>query len=389
MSKLVKKTISRIGPILSSYSSGSLIGTQTLSGGFESIQTMGHDIHLLGKLDVGGPMLLERDMFEYVVPRVTGGTRNGTEWVITLSSPMSHPATRADSVLNPLGATAISRSNPINPSFSSVAVMREFRSDGIPSLPVLNAWKDKTKSLINKPGDEFLNVEFGWLPLVSDIRNFARTVRDHTKLLQDLREGSGKNTRVGYHFPEVKNESTTTGNILIYTAGNSGVTHSSPGRHFMTQTKKTWFSGCFTYHLPVSDNQMGKAMKYMAYADKLLGVKPTPGQIWQSSPWTWALDWFANTGDVMDNISHMGQDGLVMKYGYLMDYVSTKDIWFVDANVSGTASYSQGSTTRIRENKKRIPASPYGFGVSDADLSSVQKAVIAALGLQFVGKALH
>jgi hypothetical protein len=154
----------------------------------------------------------------------------------------------------------------------------------------------------------------------------------------------------------------------------------------MTQTKKTWFSGCFTYHLPVSDSQLGKAQTYLAYADKLLGVEPTPQQIWQSSPWTWALDWFANTGDVINNISQLGRDGLVMKYGYLMDYVSTKDVWSADAMVSGTAHYSEGYTVRVRENKKRIPASPYGFGVSDTTLSAVQKAVIAALSLQLVGK---
>jgi hypothetical protein len=114
---------------------------------------------------------------------------------------------------------------------------------------------------------------------------------------------------------------------------------------------------------------------WQSQANRLLGVKLSPDTVWNLNPWTWAADWFANTGDLMTNVSNMGQDGLVLQYGYMMasEEVSTYSV----ASKNGAVT----SRTRLVKRAKRIPASPYGFGVSLSTLTARQLAIITALGL--------
>jgi hypothetical protein len=138
-----------------------------------------------------------------------------------------------------------------------------------------------------------------------------------------------------------------------------------------------YFKGAFKYLLPTPDSQIEKMKLYASYADKLLGVKLTPATVWNSSPWTWALDWFSNTGDIMTNISELGQDGLALVYGYMMSYAKTKEV-ITTAAVPG---FTSASRTRERVFKKRLPANPYGFGITGLATSLEQKATVIALGL--------
>jgi len=166
--------------------------------------------------------------------------------------------------------------------------------------------------------------------------------------------------------------------MLLHKGGNTGVSSSVTGTYYRLQTSTTWFKGSFTYLLPTGKGQLSKARRYAALADSFLGLKPTPTAIYNAAPWSWALDWFTNAGDVVNNISALHQNGLVLEYGYLM--TSTKSVDNINF-AQGTSGFSNGYRSRVREFKKRLPASPYGFGISDSGLSLSQKAVIAALGL--------
>jgi hypothetical protein len=261
-----------------------------------------------------------------------------------------------------------------------MTAMRELMADGFPSAPGFQSWRDRTLRAKNA-GGEYLNVEFGWLPLVSDMRTFAKSVNDHHKILSDLRAGSGKLSRVGYHFPSSSSFNSATGTAFCYFPGNSGFSTNVSATLVASQTIETWFSGAFEYYLPVSDSMVSKAQLYAEYAQKLLGVKPTPDAIWNSSPWTWGLDWFVNAGDVITNMSQLGQNGLVLKYGYIMSSCTTKSVLTTAAHPTAFGGFTSGSVTHIQEWKKRLAANPYGFGVTDASLSAAQKAIVVALGL--------
>jgi hypothetical protein len=268
------------------------------------------------------------------------------------------------------GATAISRTAPNNPAFSVPQFIGECR-EGLSPVG-FNLWKERTKAA-KAAGSEYLNYEFGWRPLVSDLQNFANSVNESAAIWKAYKKGSGEKTRVGYHFPEESDSQGYTGLHLPHpTSFTLGFLQGSTVQY---RSRKSWFKGCFKYYVPEPKGFDGKMALWHSHARKILGVGLTPDTVWNLNPWTWAADWFANTGDLMTNVSNLGQDGLVLQYGYAMAEESVKT--YTIAQKSGAM------TTRTRETKrcKRIPATPYGFGVTLSSLTAKQLAIITALGL--------
>lgn len=373
------------GPVALGYNDGVLVAQQLLPGSSEWKDSVGHNLRFLGKHDCGGPFLLSRDSWVYSLAKSGPGKWKGSDLVISGGpGAASFAGERSTVSMFTDGATAMARSWPTTPSFNALTATSEVMRDGIPSMLGLSTWKNRTK-VAKSSGDEFLNVQFGWVPLVNDIRNFAKTVKNHEKILKDFKEGSSKTTRFGYSFPRSTTSSSWSGNCFLYRAGNTGISSACPATYVSIVETNTWFKGAVRYHIPSTDGQLGKAAEYAALADKLLGIKPTPANIWNASPWTWALDWFGNAGDIMTNISQLNQSGTVLLYGYIMSSSRTEE-----TIVARAGGFNPGSTvgirTHLREFKKRLPSHPYGFGVTDGDLSAAQKAIVVALGLSHGGR---
>jgi hypothetical protein len=72
--------------------------------------------------------------------------------------------------------------------------------DGLPAMVGVTSWKERAKKA-RAAGSEYLNYEFGWLPLVSEMRDLSRVVKNHEKLMSHFYENSGKNIRRQYEFP--------------------------------------------------------------------------------------------------------------------------------------------------------------------------------------------
>lgn len=374
------------GPFAYGFHQGNPMGQPTqLAGGYEEIWGLRHKAYPsgLGGRDIGGPMFLDRNALYYSFGKgVAPDNQNGSDFYIQ-GNPfaLTAPSNPTDSSLWAKGGTAISRCIPTAPTVNSLVFMRETMSDGIPTPSGVQAWKNQANTA-KSAGDEFLNVEFGWLPFISELRNFAKAVKNHDKILSDLHEGSSRTTRVGYTFPGVDNTTQANGSCFIICGGNASINYSVSASRFGVERTKQWFSGAFVYHLPADGSQLGKAKEFASHADKLLGVKPTPAAIWNAAPWSWALDWMANAGDILTNISELGQDGLALKYGYIMSHTMTReDVNHGPRYATGKLRITPGSRTRLREYKKRLPASPYGFGVSEEGFTPTQKAIVAALGL--------
>jgi hypothetical protein len=121
--------------------------------------------------------------------------------------------------------------------------------------------------------------------------------------------------------------------------------------------------------------------RYEQEANKLLGTRLTPETLYELTPWSWAADWVSNLGDVAQNISSFGADGLVLHHGYIMER-STVSRTFEMKGVAlkGQPKYdlSQTYTTVV---KQRVKATPYGFGLDVGSFSPHQVAIVAALGL--------
>lgn len=284
--------------------------------------------------------------------------------------------------LDARGTTAIARTAPTNPSFSLSQFVGELRNDGLPSVTGLNYWRDRRRyqpreGNLKHTGDEYLNYQFGIRPLVSDVQSFARTVKQSHKIISEYHRNSDKRIRRRYSFPAEEWSKTVSGEANIWpNIDANGSQFGRNGTHTRKITRETWFSGAFRYHIPMGKDFPSRMSRFAADADKLLGVKLTPEVVYNLTPWSWALDWFTNTGDLVTNISRLGSDGLVLEWGYIMcRYIQTDEVRAI------SASGQPIGLTTVTKSLRRVPATPYGFGFNMTQLSARQEAVLVALGL--------
>lgn len=330
--------------------------------------------------DVGGPMQLHRVWDDHtVVGKVDWALSRGTIGITQMLGYAlgQNPATLSDaSVINSFGTSAIAEVAPTNPNSSLAIAIGELKKDGLPRLPGSTV-KDQV-SAAKKAGDEYLNVEFGWLPLVNDLKEFATSVRYARSLVDQYVRDSDRKIRRRFVSPVVRSTSVFNGTALAM--GDNTCPGASVSRQDATQL---WFSGAFKYHVPIDDGFMNRLLRYEALSNHLFGTRITPDLVWNLAPWSWAVDWFTNIGDVIHNISVLGPDGLVMQYGYAMRYMRVEEVIRAAAirPGSGTPAFVRLERRIGSEWKQRVRANPYGFGIDDVDLSARQLAILAALGL--------
>lgn len=290
-----------------------------------------------------------------------------------------------------LGGTAIARCKPTNSIANLSIALLELKNDGLPSLFGSSIWKSQAKSLrktSSAAGSEYLNLQFGWAPLISDVQKTFEAAQKADALIAQYKKDDGQLVRRGYKFPIEDTVEVTTipynvppGHTGVYSLGRY---HDStyPKTHVLTRNRNIvrniYFKGAFTYHLPTSTGLWGKIESKAMEARKLYGLTLDPSVVWNVMPWSWAADWAVNYGDLISNISAMQSDGLVMPYGYIMEHTIVTDTYTADLSAAGLGSQS---VSFITETKKRLPASPFGFGLIWKDFSPYQLSIMSALGL--------
>jgi len=333
--------------------------------------------------DDGGPWWLDKfvDVSYDADQRVLypGATWAAWEGPITVGNPRqtswesaSAPTMMDDLELRGQGTTMIARSMPTNPSFDLATSLGELR-EGLPSMVGLQTLRNRSQ-LAKAAGGEFLNIEFGWKPLVSEVRGLASAVQSSHDTWQSYRKGSSKKTRVGYHLEDEESTREYNGEFIPFP---SQFYLGFPKGKLVEQVRRhTWFSGAFKYHIPEPGVDFADKFGYWrSQASKILGARLTPDTLWELSPWSWAIDWFSNTGDLMHNISQLGNDGLVLQYGYAMAERS------VFTHKTATFSNARMERSTLKKLCKRLPASPFGFDAQLSSLSEKQLAILAAVGL--------
>jgi len=281
-------------------------------------------------------------------------------------------------LLNQWGAEAIYRSAPGQSSANLMQSLVEIRRDGLPSHEV-HTWKDRAH-IARSAGDDYLNVQFGWLPLVSDIKSTANAVLNFSKIQAQLRRDSGKIVRRKLNLLD-DTKSVTTKLADMASANISGIagipTNFKDGPLWKTRTTshKVWFSGAFTYYLP-SLKAMSNVEGQARDAARIFGLNLTPSTIWSLTPWSWAIDFVTDSKEVISNAQRFLSGELVLHHGYIMEHRSVEDSYFIEGGpIVGL----------MTEYKLRYKANPYGFGVDFSDLSDFQISILAALGLSRSG----
>jgi hypothetical protein len=285
----------------------------------------------------------------------------------------SCPTPLSETQVRGLGPTAIAQVVPTTPTANLSIALAELYREGLPKVVGSRLWQSRAKD-VREYGSEYLNVEFGLIPLWEDIKDVAKVVTKGDEIWSRYERESGKRQRRQFVFKPTQTRAAwvlsgiqafpTEAHLLMGGAGNGTLIQ-------QTETR-SWFSGAFRYFVPPRSERFNYNV---TRAQRLLGVVPNLDTVWNLTPWSWALDWAGNQGDVISNLTAFATDGLVMEWGYMMHEV--KDT--LTANIT----FPRGSVTMSREyvHRSRYPASPYSFSASPPDLTNRQRAILAALGL--------
>jgi len=398
-----RRTVPINGPVPFSYAppTGKLTSYTAAPFTYTQVtQTRGHawPSAKRGKSDAGGnfstskidSVALNGEQAPYVL--AFGYEYSGREYAVNprtaISDALGYVSFTSDANLMQKGTTAIANCIPTNPVADAGTFIGELK-EGLPKLAGKSLFKSHFKDY-RKYGSEYLNYEFGWKPLVSDLQKFGQAYQQSDKIIEQLHKDSGKNVRRHFTFPDVVEsyKLTRNGSLASGAAGGSyyaNLYYSPAGVGLsvdVTVRTETWFSGCFTYHIDLGNTLRDRLSRQAAEARKLYGVELTPATVWNLAPWSWAVDWEGNIGDVLHNVSRFSQDGLVMRYGYIMQkktaQVSYTLPWGGRFKASPKTDLRLGITASSRIRRR---ATPFGFGFDMTALSGRQSAILGALGI--------
>jgi hypothetical protein len=264
--------------------------------------------------------------------------------------------------------------------------------------------KDVKSNSVNASND-YLNLQFGWVPFAKDLAFIAKMESKLQQKITWLRRHNKKPFRRKFDLdstewyedlPRTLSPQATMSPVLptqLY-AGSVVTTYPFPVSH--RYKSKIWFSSKWKIYMPELNDLSNDLSKLKA---QLAGIDLDASIIYNLTPWSWLLDWFTNVGDVLQNISLMAKHQCVAVYAYVMcrethDYDARG---YVDVNVgtrqsSGVWTGGQkrlgGKATTKYTFLNREVANPYGFGITYASLSAYQMSILAALGLSRGGNKL-
>lgn len=302
------------------------------------------------------------------------------------------------------GAEAWNLLRPDKPDFSLASSLYELREaprmfkDAV--LGVRNACyeyagrkvKSTKRSSMSKAAEWHLAAQFGWLPLLGDIRKFIQAQQKGQNSLARLIRNANRPTR---RRGRLRNSSDGTEAVVTFNYGTTSNTSLTPG--FVTQCYwfpaekstrhgykiETWAEGRFRYLLPPGPQDVVWKRRMLR---RLLGGRITPSSLYAIMPWSWLIDYFTNLGSFVEAVSPGVADRLVADYAYLMQRETWYSYTFARQGYKGdvggkTRVNADGSLETRHTIQLRVVASPFGFGFKQGDLSAHQIGILGALGL--------
>jgi len=311
------------------------------------------------------------------------------------------------------GAKAIKATIPTTPKTSISRFLAELKDP----IRVPGASALKVKRIADLPhvgGEEILNYLFGVQPTVTDLINLFKSVQRSSKIIAQYKLDNNKPIRRRFGFPAIETAEheifslTSTAGANVFPNSTLNFENSSlnfysdadavnmldyskgwTARVTEKSTQNVWFSGEYSYVLPIGNDFQSRFQRYEAYANRILGTRVTFATLYQLAPWSWLLDWFADIGTIIQNSDSLSQDGLVLRYGYLMSHTVTDRALTVYGLTDYRGNKYTSATTIFRtERKQRVRSTPFGFGLNPSSFTAGQWTILGALGLTKAPRSL-
>jgi len=375
----------------------------------------------------GGPLLVKKNkVFIKRFSPFSSHYFDGLGWYdgymgVTPYIPPVEPTPRS---LSGWGAKGWNRTFPLHPVYQlgvSLIELKDFPRmitqtqefvRSIRNLPLSNVAKTVGQALKDiKKGpkymsEHYLNLQFGWVPFLQDLFFLTQAKEKLHKKLRWLTRKNGKGVRrkveldaggFSEEIPRFIASSSTCFPILSSNCYDSGMSIPYPYSVRKTYDHRIWFSAKYRFWIPELASDPYSLEDHALLKSELLGLALDPTILYKVFPWSWLLDWFTSTGNVVQNIYLRAKYHVVAEYAYVMcsenysyqapGYVRVqtgKQVSFVWVGPIRTMS---GESRTEYEFRNREVANPYGFGFTFASLSAYQWSILVALGLTGGGKS--
>lgn len=390
------KRIINDSSVLGTYTYGYTPGLETRSG---PTRTVNDDLiegagsrpgwpHKLGSKDVGGSFWLKQDR-SYRPPtkifvRGSSGLQTRTTYSGLVTAVPGTPA-GLGVVSSPAAwsAEAYRKMKPTSPDFSAVNSIYELKD--LPGMVRRRA----ERILSRDAASDWLNLQFGWRPLLNDIKNLIQTQQNLEKRIAQLLRDDGKPVR-----RRVTLVDSMTDPVVVEVTNRGQQARMNPSfvdrfylkpttcRDVSFVTDRVWASARFRYWLPRGPGGIVYKKKLIR---ALYGFDVSPSVIYNMIPWTWLIDWFANVGDILENLEAGVADRLAADYFYVMREVRSVCQTLVTTQmvdvVSGQPLNLTLPATREIVDKRRIRGHPFDPAINPNGLSGMQLSILGALGL--------
>ncbi len=280
--------------------------------------------------------------------------------------------------------TAYNRMKPAQSSFEGLNALYELKD-----LPGMLSQKLSESGLKNV-GNYYLGLQFGWKPLLRDIRDMVNTQRFLQKRIQQLLRDNGRPVRRRIQLRESSDTVYSSGQAYgalkptISTGFYQGYTPTY--QDTITTSERIWASAQFRYWLPEGPRDVDWTNRIKS---RIFGSNtPSPKDVWNAIPWTWLTDWFVDIGGMLESIDTDVADRIAADYIYIMRELKVhgkRETTGYFRHAAGDYFYATATGYVTATVKCRDRGTPYGWNVNESSLSLTQLGILGALGLSRLG----
>lgn len=230
----------------------------------------------------------------------------------------------------------------------------------------------------------WLALQFGWKPLLSDIRKLVQTQMNAQKRLNQLLRDNGRPVRRRIMLQDdsdFNSESSGNNTNGMFPTFPTGYVSTAKWKQIQRAGNRWWASAQFRYWLP--DGPRDIAWSRMMKA-RIFGINPSPSVVYNAVPWSWLADYFTNLGDVISNLDAGVADRLAADRFYVMRErwkTTTCTMWATFRRRDGTPVPISGTASSYGAHKSRGKGDPFGFNTNQNQLTGMQLSILGALGM--------
>jgi len=302
----------------------------------------------------------------------------------TLLLGLSHLGTSIEST-SASATRALARSNPNRADVSLPNFVYELKD--LPGMyRDIMGFKTRLKKLsaassASEVANFHLATQFGWLPLISDLRKisqFQSLTDKRVKELERLMSNKGLKRRVRY--PDWKITATAQSNVFLESAISSTyVSRESRETRLDRWATVRWIPT----DLPnkyTSDELRRLARRLVFGINRGISAE----QAWKAIPWTWMIDWFTNVGDFLGAHSN----GVPVTHGNVsvMTHIVTQQSLVRTDTLTGIVG---GDGVRYHETKQRSIHAGASLAAHIPFIGKWKLSILGALAIQRLRGGRH